>query len=73
MECLSVCATLLVKKGGARLAKAMRTMAFPAPEIPTRPTDASADDYDFELEKYKEGLRRATQQHFRDQDNNLQV
>ena len=36
------------------------------------PTYALADNYDFVLKKYKEGLRRATQQNFGDQDNNLQ-
>ena len=46
---------------------------FPAPEMPSKPTDLTTEDYDFEVKKYKEGLRRATQQHFGDQDNNLQA
>ncbi len=61
------------KKGGARLAKSMRTLAFPALEMPSKPKNSNADDYDFELEKYKEGIKRATLQNFRDQDNNLQT
>ncbi len=73
IECLLVCASLLVKKGGARLANSMRTMAFQAPEMPMKLTDLTAADYNFELEKYKEGLRRATQYHFGDQDNNLKA
>ena len=64
MECLMACASLSVKKGGETLAKAMRTMAFLAPELPEKPTDVNALGYDFKLEKYKEGLRRASQKHF---------
>ncbi len=48
----------------------MRIMAFLAPELPTKPTDMSLFNYDFELEKYKEGIKRVITQHFRDQDNN---
>ncbi len=73
MERLLVCASLSVKRGGAMLARAMRTMAFPAPKFPKKPTDANTPNYNFKMEKYKEGLKRASQQHFSNQDNNLQA
>ncbi len=73
MECLSACTSLNVKKGGARLAKVMRTMAFLATELPTNPTDSTISDYDFELEKYNVGIKRASTQYFEDQDSNSQA
>ncbi len=53
------------------MANVMRIIEFSVPEMPSQPLDPKADDYNFELEKYKEGLRRATQQRVGNQDNIL--
>ena len=73
MECLLARVSLSVKRGEARLARAMRTMAFQPLKMLNKLTDTNTLGYDFEMEKYKEGLKRASQKHFCDQDNNLQA
>ncbi len=49
------------------------TMAFPTPELPTKPMDMNTTDYYFKLEKYKKRIKRDSTHHFRDQDNNAQA
>ncbi len=73
MECLLAYASVSVKKGGVRLAKAMRVMAFPAPKLPMNTTNTTMPNYNFELEKYNVGIKRANTQYFEGQDRKFQA
>ncbi len=44
-----------------------------AVKLPTKPTDDTADDYNYKITKCKLSIKRANNQFFEDQGNNLQA